>query len=207
MKLRGRASARAVHWLRWIHVLVGLQSAAALIVYAVAGLAATWHARPGAPETPRRLETRAYAPRDGESDVALAKRLHAELALPLTDPPADWVVRRDDAGVLTFRVYSPNGMQHVRVPAPGVVQVEDARVDLATFLLNLHAHVLPPGLRGADPRLLLWSLYNELSMLALGGLALSGLTLWLATRPRAPLPFAAFVLGCASCLWIVWGSW
>jgi len=207
MGRRGRRLSRAIHWLRWAHVLVGLQAAAALVVYALSGFAATWNARPGAEEPPRRSETRSYAPREGESDVALAKRLHAELALPLTAPPEDWVVKRDAAGVLTFRVYSPNGMQHVSVPEPGVVVVEDARVDLATFLLHIHAHVVSWPVHDTDWRLVLWSVYNEVSMLALLGLAVSGIAMWLATRPLAPLPIAGFVLGCASCLWLVWGSW
>jgi hypothetical protein len=201
-----RIPPRALHWLRWLHVLVGLQSAVALTVYAVAGLAATWHARPGAPEVARRIETRAFVPQEGESDFALALRLHQELALPLTGPPADWVVRRAADGALTFRLYSPNGMQHIRVPRRGVVEIADARVDLASFLLNIHAHTPRPR-SGEDVRLLLWSLYNELSMLALGGFALSGMALWLTTRPRAALPLIAFVAGCTSCVWLAWSSW
>lgn len=202
-----RIPPRALHWLRWLHVLVGLQSVVALTVYAVAGLASTWHARPGAPETARRIETRSFVPREGESDFALALRLHEELALPLTRPPPDWVVRRNADGEITFRLYSPNGMQHIRVPRSGVVQIEDARVDLATFLLNMHAHTLPRPGSGEDVRLVLWSLYNELSMLALSGFVISGVVLWWATRPRARLPMIAFVAGCTSCAWLGWSSW
>lgn len=203
----GRGRWRAIQWLRWVHVLLGLQATAALLVYALSGFVATWNARPGAEEPPHRSETRRYAPRDGESDLALARRLEVELALPLTAPPPDFVVQRDAAGALTFRLYSPNGMRHLRVPEPGVVVVEEARVDLGTFLLHLHANVVDWPVGDTDWRLVLWAVYNEISMLALLGLSLSGLVMWLATRPRAPLPLAGFVLGCASCLWLVWGSW
>lgn len=206
MKRRRLRASRAIHWLRWAHVMVGLQATAALVVYAVSGLAATWNARPGNHEPPRRSETRSYVHQDGESDLALARRLHAELDLALTAPPPDWVVKRDDAGALTFRLYSPNGMQHVRVPAPGVAVVEDARVDLATFLLHLHGHVVDWPIGDTDWRLVLWSVYNELSTLALLGLAVSGVVMWLVTRPRAAIPLAGSVLGWASCLWLVWGS-
>ncbi len=200
-------SSRWLGWLRWLHLLAGLQSAVALVVYGVAGLAATWQARPEAPAAARRVEVRSYVPRDGESDVALALRLHHELALSLTRPPPDWVVQRAADGALTFRLYSPNGMQHLRVPQPGRVEIADERVDLARFLLNLHAHTVPRPGSNEDLRLVLWSIYNELSMLALGGFAASGLVLWLATRPRAVLPWTAFLAACAGCGWITWSSW
>jgi hypothetical protein len=53
----------------------------------------------------------------------------------------------------------------------------------------------------------LWSLWNELSLVSLLGLSCSGPLLWLGTRPRARLPLAAFALGCASCAAIIWRSW
>lgn len=198
---------KAVHWLRWLHVMLGLQSMVALFVYAVSGLVSTWEGSPAAPSAVPAIETRSFVPREGESDLALAKRLHAEMGLPLTRAPEDWVVRRDAAGVSSFRVYSPNGLQHFRVSAPGEVQLGHQRVGLGQFLLHIHAHAAPRRGSGDDLRLVLWSIYNELSMFALGAFAISGVALWSMTRPRAVFPLIAFVAGCASCTWLAWSSW
>lgn len=198
--------ATLLRWLRWLHVMVGLQATAALLVYALSGLAATSHARPDAEPDAREVRTSRFEPRAGESDVARALRLHDELAIPLTLPPPDWVVKRDAAGAITWRVYTPNGMHHVFAHDDGTLRVELEPFDLGKFLLNLHAYTVSGLDAKHDPRLVLWSIYNHLGMLTLGGLVLSGVAIWLVTRPRAVLPLAGLVAGSASCAWIVWRS-
>ena len=200
-----------IAWLRWLHLVAGLQASAALVVYAVAGLVASFESKPPSAEAlfsgaPR--ESRAFAPGPaGESDLALATRLHRELALPFTDPPRPPALRREVSGALTFRLFSPNGPFRVRVAEPGVAEIEHVRVGLGHFLLNVHGQIVGWPPEGKDARLVLWSLWNELSLVSLLGLSCTGPLLFVATRPRARLPLAAFALGCASCALLVWRSW
>jgi uncharacterized iron-regulated membrane protein len=200
-------AASLLRLLRRLHAWTGLFCAPALLAAAVAGLTATWHAH-AATDFPRRISERPFAAQAGEDDLSLARRIQREAALPLTQTPEDWLVGRDESGALRFELYTANGRHWLRFAEPaGLLRIESERVDLATFVLRMHAYSSALPSSGLDPRILAWSWYMTLATLGLAGFALSGIALWLGTRPRDPVSLGAFVAGWACCLGLVWSVW
>ncbi|HEX7479273.1 MAG TPA: hypothetical protein VF331_15815 [Polyangiales bacterium] len=172
-----------LRYLQLLHIYAGLQTCIALLIFGVAGLVATWSARPGAvppAEHTRRVPMRV----DGQlNDQQLALRAWQTLHLPLTQPPPDFAISHDRAGDLTFRLYTPNGETQVTVLArEQALRVAAQPADLGHFLLSMHLQTFGPVAQGGSRLLKLWALYIELSIVALGVLGISGLALWLFLR-------------------------
>ena len=163
---------------------LGLLNLSNLVVFGIAGLHATFEPAPEErePRVEREWEV-AFAAPPGLTDKQVADLVHAELDLPLTGPVPEWAVRRDPDGVLRLNFHTPSGPHRVRVAeAEGRLHVETVRNGLGRYLSNLHATV--PRYAGPDWRIRLWSYNVEFSLWSLLAMAVSGLYLWLATRPR-----------------------
>jgi uncharacterized iron-regulated membrane protein len=177
-----------------IHMYAGLFSFTALAIYGLAGLDATFAPPPGAPETtPPQVEMRDYTPPPGAGDKQVADHVHALLNPPLAGPLPAWAVRRNASNDLQLDFYSPNGITRAIVlEKENRLRVERIPFHFGQFLNNLHGMTL--GDYQKDYRLRLWSWYNEIALWSLALMVLSGLWLWLASRPSwkpAQLTFAA----------------
>ena len=177
------------HWVRKIHMYAGLLSFTALLVYGIAGLAATFEA--GSHTAPP--EFVAFNAPPGATDKQIAGQVYRLLAPPLASPVPAWAIRRDREANIRLDFYSPNGVRHVTVlEGEKRLRVEVERRVLWQYLNGLHTATDTAA--GRDIRMRLWGAYNQFAIAALLLLAASGLYLWLASRPRfraAQLTFAA----------------
>lgn len=124
----------------------------------------------------------------GATDKAIADSIFRVLEPALSRSPPEWALRHDDAGRLLVDFHSPDGVRRVTVEEDGL-RVVTERTGLGTFLNRLHA--MTGAYTPDDWRLDAWSLDIRFAMWALIGMALSGLYLWLATRPRLRFALAA----------------
>ncbi len=189
------------HWIRKIHMYAGLLSFTALLVYGIAGLTATFEDAPenrGRPQPAVRYLP--FEARAGASDKEVADAVYRLVNPSLAAPVPAGALRRNEAAELRLNFYSPNGIVAVTfLEREKRLRVETRRNRLWRFLSNLHAGTAVRGER--DARLRLWALYNQLAMAALLVLAVTGVWLWLQSRPRyRPAPWSlalgagAFVL-------------
>jgi hypothetical protein len=91
-------------------------------------------------------------------------------------------VHRDAQNHVGFTVYSGNGPRIVTLlESERQVRIEYRRNHIWHFFENIHG--LTPREAMADPRERLWSWYNEFAIWALIFMSVSGVWLWLASRP------------------------
>ncbi len=184
-------------WVKRLHMYAGLLTFSALLVYGAAGLLATFHA---APEKRERaapaVRDHAFAPPPGLTDLQIAEHVYATLKPPLAAPVPNFAVRRNRDNDLALDFYSVNGVQRAVVKEKdGLIRVETTRNGFWQYLDNLHSTTM--GARTPHLRARLWKYYNEFAMWCLIGMTLSGVYLWLASRPRFRAAQACFAGGCA----------
>jgi hypothetical protein len=114
-------------------------------------------------------------------DKALAARIDQTLDLPITGNPAQ--IGRLDDGNLFYRYYTVNGRRDVTFfERDGKVRVEFRQTPFWGYVGGMHVastRRTPPDLPAKA-----WGLYNEASLWAFTFMTLSGVYLWLSTRPR-----------------------
>jgi hypothetical protein len=177
-------------WIKKIHMYTGLLTFTALVVFGIAGVTAT--IQPERPQTGP-VETREYQVPANLTDFEAATAVYQFLQLPLSQPPGRGAVRRDAQNHVGFTVYSGNGPRIVTLlESERQVRIELRRNNIWHFFENIHG--LTPREAMADPRERLWSWYTEFAIWALIFMSVSGVWLWLASRPGyrwAQLSFAA----------------
>ncbi len=169
-------------WTKKIHMYAGLFAFTALIVWGVTGLHSMFLPAPGEfspPEVARTLEVPFEAPGDLD-DKALVARIDQALDLPIVGNPVQ--ISRTPERDLFYRYYSPNGRTEVTfLEREAKIRVEFRRSSLWGYLAGMHAgstRRTPPDLAARA-----WGLYNEVSLWAFTFMTLSGVYLWLDTRP------------------------
>jgi hypothetical protein len=189
-----------------IHAWLGLLSFTVLLVYGVTGLSVTVLTPPqDRPRPPATVEVVDFSVPPNLSDKELADRIWAHLKLPLSNPAPEWSLQRDARNNLTIGFYTPNGPTRVTVlEAEAKLQVAGERATMPAFLNNLHATTIRD--LPVDWRLRGWVLYNEFAILALILMSLSGIYLWLSSRPRHRLAQISFFSGTCSFLILYWLS-
>jgi hypothetical protein len=192
--------------LKKIHAWLGLASFTILLVYGLTGLSVTMLPAPERRVRPAaEVELVDFAAPANLSDKELADRVWAHLKLPLANPAPEWSLRRDADHNLTIGFYTPNGTARVTVlEGEGKLRVERQRARWPAFVNNLHASTLRD--LPVDWRMRAWVAYNEVAIFALIFLSLSGLYLWLSSRPRHRLAQLSFFAGTGSFLVLYWLS-
>jgi hypothetical protein len=173
-----------------LHTWVGLFNFTALLVFAITGIAVTW------PHQPRPAETTVleYAPAGDLTDAEVARDLFERLALPLTGEVPEWALGRDAQNRLTFQFYTPNGPHRVTVLEPErQVRIEHARTSFGQFMNLMHSTTL--WWSAADWRIRLWAVYVDLSVFSLLFMTLTGVWLWITSRPRLWWAWSAVAAG------------
>ena len=181
---------------RKLHMYAGLLNLSILLIFGVSGL---WATLEPAPEQRARpdpaVEFRDFTVPPGLDDKAAADRVYEFLQLPLTAPLPKFALRRDASNNLALDFYTPNGVRRaVVLEKENRIRLETRRIPLANFLNNLHTTTI--NARSTDWRIRYWTYYNEFSIWSLIGMSISGVYLWLASRPRYGPARFAFALGC-----------
>jgi len=189
---------------RKVHIYAGLLTFAHFIVYGIAGLVATFHSMPVRPKVIRQTRYVEFTAPPSSTDRQVADLVYARLQLPLTRPMPDFALRRDAGQHLLLDFYNVNGIHRVTVlESEGRLKIEEIQNDGWLFLQDIHAAT--PGDEGAPPLVKLWAWWNEAAMWTLAGFCLSGLWLWLATRPRFVWAWTSLGAGAAALalFWLV----
>lgn len=190
--------------LKKIHMYAGLLTFTALVVYGVSGLMDSslpaWSERE-APPTTERFVPFETPPDLGDKEVA--DLVYARLDRPLTGPPPDYAIRRDQDHNLVVNFYTVNGVRSVTVhEAEQQLRVATAQGGMVSFVTGMHGSLM----MHASPRFLTvsWAAYNEAGLWSLGFMALSGIILWLSTRPRYVWARVAFIAGNGTFALLYW---
>jgi len=198
-------SKRIYRWTKRLHMYAGLVTFVHLTVYGLAGLNSTVAVAP-ADRTPLPSDTSFldYRPAAGASDAEVADHLHRLLDPALAATPPPWALRQDPEGHLVVNFWTVNGTTRATVLAEeGRLMVEQIRIPFRTFINAVHGYTLREEID--DWRTLLWAWYNEVGIWSLIFLAVTGVYLWLATRPRLTLAIGSSAAGLAAfvLLWII----
>jgi hypothetical protein len=179
-------------WMKKIHMYAGLLTFSAFVVWGITGVYAVFLPSPGEyqpPEVAEVAETQFEAPGDLD-DWELAKLIYETVDLSLAG--GFYNIRRNENGNLAFMAFTSNGRRDLTyLEERKLVRVEFRNNDVADFLSSMHtAH----SRRGAPEfSVRLWAYYNEFSTWAFFFMSLSGLYMWVATRPG--LPWARICFG------------
>jgi hypothetical protein len=187
--------------IRRLHIYAGLLTFAQLSVYGIAGLVAT--VQPGLERSKAVHSVRyeSFVPPPSATDKQVADAVWHSLRLPLTRPMPDWFLQHTPEGDLQLDFYNLNGIYRVVVlEREKRLRIEGIRNGLGLFLSDVHAATT------ADdelPKLArIWAAYNEFAMWCLLGFCVSGIYLWLATRPRDPWAWASVAGGTAALVFL-----
>ena len=181
-------------WIKKLHMYAGLLSFTAFCVWGIAGIHATVLTDPRGRQPPdadvRHVDFRAPG---NLSDQQLADRMIETLDLPFTRTGRK--PQRDQDNRLTITYYTPNGRRRlVLLEAENQIRIEAVRTSVWSFLNSLHVATF----RHSQPawQLKMWGIYNEFSIWSVLFLTLTGVYLWLATRPQ--LIWARYTLAASS---------
>lgn len=184
-------------WIKRIHMYTGLLNFTVLIIFGIIGIAAT--ILPNAEQRPRppsTVELRDFPIPGGMSDRQVADHIHAALQIPLTAPAPDYALGRDDQNRVRFRLGTASRFYTIVVMEnENKVQITTQPYDVWQYLFHLHEMTptwVPPGLRNQ-----LWASYMEFSIWSLILMSLSGVFLWLASRPKYRWAQVSFATGSA----------
>lgn len=171
--------------IRRLHICAGLLVFSQLLVYGIAGLVATVQPSLRRPKVPREVRYIPFVVAAGEADKSVAARVYETLKPPLSRPVPDWFLRHTPEGHLLLDFYNINGIYSVVVlRGEQRIKVDHIRNSTALFLEDIHAAT--PGENGAPDLLRAWAIWNEAGMWALLFFCLTGVYLWLTSRPRLP---------------------
>lgn len=187
--------------LKRLHQWLGLFSLTALVVFAVTGLASVLPAPPAPSASARSVP---YNTPPSFTDKQVADDLFDQLHLPEVGRIPEWAIAHTDAGQLELTFNGVNGTVVVTVDEPNHrAIVVERRASLLEYIGSAHAttvlHAAP------DLRVRLWGAYVTFAIGTLLFLSVSGVWLWLTSRPR--LWWAWLLVGSGSGLvalvWVV----
>ena len=180
--------------LRKIHMYLGLLSWTSLIVFGIAGLTATMR-NPSESEPLQAAGTMDFAAPANSTDLQVAEVVWKKLEIPFAAEPRQWSCSRDAQNHLVVSLWTPNGTTEATVlEKESRLSLSSRRNNLAQFLNGLHTSTAVTDMPGWPIRL--WGYYNEFAILTLLGMALTGVALWLTSRPRFRLAQIAVACTC-----------
>ena len=187
-------------WIKKLHTYAGLITYSALFVWGVIGIHAVFAPAPGEHVPPGISETRRVpleAPGDLD-DKALARFVYDNIEIPLRG--GHYNIRRDEDANLAFFIFTANGRRDITyLEAEKEVRIEFRQAPLAGFLSTMHTANSRRGPQSTSARM--WAFYNEFSVYAFLFMTISGVYMWLETRPG--MRWAQWTAGVATLLPIV----
>ncbi len=176
---------------------LGLLSWTFLLILGIAGLTNTFrYALGGSREEPQvRMESFTVPP--NLTDQQVVEHVWRTLQLPLTTLQYMFGLQRERDGSLSFTFYFENGTSRVTVlEKENRLRLETRRNRLWEYFDSLHATAVNTPVRIRDWPVRLWTYYNEFANWALLAMALSGVCLWLMSRPGYRVAQVLFVSSC-----------
>ena len=174
---------------------IGLLNFSNLMVFGIAGLAATFQGGPqrdSASEPPR---YESFTPPEGATDRQIADLVFARFRIPFAGPIPNWALHRDAAGNLPLEFWTVNGQRRLLyLPKEKRLRIEIVHKNLAFFLDDMHTVT---DLKQPDWRMRIWAWYNQFAIWSLLAMAVSGVYLWLASRPGYRIAQYTFAGGAA----------
>jgi hypothetical protein len=193
---------RIFEYTKKLHMYSGLLTFSAFLVWGITGVEAMFLPAAGEFRPPPVTGTQevAYQAPGNLDDDKLSRAIYAAVKIPLA--AGRYNVHRDEQSHLAFNVFTINGGREVAyLEEKGVVRIDHRRNSTLSYLSSMHtAH---SGRHQLTVMSSLWGYFNEFSTWAFLFMTLSGLYLWIATRPGlrwAQLTLAATVVVTAA-LW------
>jgi len=184
-----------------IHTYLGLLNLSFLLIFGLTGVHLALH-RPGeAALAPQAVRFEDYtAPPSVMDDHDLAERIRRRLRIAAVS----WNTYRDQSNDLVVDYYTHRGPWRVTaLEKEHRLRVAVLRENGWGFINNLHA---TENRDVADWRVKLWTFYNEFALWSLMAMALTGLFLWLSSRPRFRPAQWALALGSGGFVLLYWLS-
>lgn len=182
-----------------VHMYLALLNFSILFVFGIAGLKASF-SRPGSsePATPVLSVESFTVPASVINDRDLVLQIRERLGFAAGGMNS----RRNAENHLEINYYTPNGPRRVTVmEKENELRISTRTENIWHFFDNLHATANRSPL---DWRLKLWSYYNEMSVWSLIIMALTGVYLWLCTRPQYVWAQVSFAVGTVATLAVYW---
>lgn len=190
-------------WMKKLHTYAGLLTFTAFIVWGVIGVAGAFAPGPESYQPPDVSEVRevAMSAPANLDDRELARHIYENLDIPLRG--GHYNIRREADGNLAFYVFTASGRHDVTyLEDRGIARTDFRQNNIFGFLSTMHTAFSKRGPQTRSARL--WGYYNEVSAWAFFFMIVSGLYLWLDTRPglRWAQLIAASSIGFSVILWI-----
>ena len=183
-------------WIKKLHIYSGLLSYVGFTVWGIVGIWASFAPAPA--ERPRRdpeVRTVAFQVDGRATDQEITDAMIVASGLPFIQPGRK--PNRDNDGRLQVRYLTPNGTRRILLlERENLLQIERTPSPLGGFLNLMHMQTFRIHNPGWEVHL--WGAYNQFSLWAVIFMTVSGLYMWLATRPR--MAWALWTLGVGSVL-------
>ena len=180
-------------WIKRIHMYLGLLNYVTLTVFGIAGLTATFEPGPRRPPSAPEARYEPFVAPPNASDKEVADAVFQTLHFPLSNPIPKGALRRNPENELLLNFYTLNGLYRVTViEKENRLRIEPDTHNTWRFLNAMHSVTQANNSRHLRVRL--WAWYNEFAIWSLVAMAISGVYLWLASRPGyrwAQVSFAA----------------
>jgi uncharacterized iron-regulated membrane protein len=181
--------------LRQVHMYLGLLSWTFLLILGIAGLTNTFRYALGGSRGEPIVRTETFTIPPNLTDRQLVDYVWRTLKLPLTASQYMYGLQREPDDSLSFTFYFANGISKVTVlEKESRLNIETRRNSVWEYFDNLHATAVNTPVR--DWRIRLWTYYEEFANWALLAMALSGICLWLMSRPEHRVALVLFLSSC-----------
>lgn len=174
---------RIYDWTKKVHMYSGLLTFTAFVVWGVTGIHAVFLAPPGEYKPPPVSSVREipYNAPGGWDDKQLAKAILAVSAIPMAG--GQYNIHRDAQSNLAFNVFTINGGREVTFfEDRGIVRVDHRVNSTWDYLSSMHTAHSRRHRQTAS--VIAWGYFNEFATWAFLFMTLSGVYLWIATRPN-----------------------
>jgi hypothetical protein len=164
-----------------LHIYAGLLVFVHLLVYGIVGISVT--VEPESRQRAPAVRYQDFTPPANLSDLQMAEQVRQFLHLSLAGPVGNYSIKHDGDNNLVVNLWTLNGPFLITVlEKEKRLRVEDYHNRIWDAINGMHATT--SATQASDLRVRLWGWYNELGIWMLLGLPVSGVYLWLASRPR-----------------------
>ena len=183
-----------------IHTYIGLQVVFALLLFSITVLAVSIKS-----EKQPKLTYQQFEGDISLANIELAKLLRKQIGLRFEPVPQQWMLSEVDAGNLVVRLKSPAAKREITLnKINGNIEIRTWPLNFTHFANYMHQESF--GRRRMSDSLWLWawSLYIEISILALFALPATGLYIWIAKKSSKQLWAELSLIGSLVIMTMLW---
>jgi hypothetical protein len=176
------------------HIYIALLNLSIVLVFGIAGLKATLNDGKYKPPEPEVHFENFIVPAALIDDSAVAEEIRRRLSIPAVGID----IRRDEENNLNVAYYTHSGPRRITLlETENRLRIAKQQEDIWHYFDNLHGTA---NRHPSDWRVRLWTYYNEFSVWSLIAMAVSGVYLWLCSRPGYLWAQVSFLAGTAAVL-------